>query len=180
MSKHAAFLTNKALAWIGGGGVLLGSAVTGTMIMNSSAATAVQGSSTPTESSGTPSSKNKGNGKAQPPPKALTVRHTMPTQVRLGSPGILRVLVTNPNSQAVDLTGVTGKVDRVDTSAGSGPVCTTSDLVISSSNAAQRIGKGATGDPVDLTVTMVENGLNQDRCKGATFHFSFTATANQA
>lgn len=187
MSKHGAFITNKALAWWGGGAVLLaGTVVTGVLVAQSSAAPAGGTVAGTTSSAGNgQGGGNNGNGVgngpggAQPPPKALTVQHSMLGTVRLGAPATMRVTVTNPNNQAVDLKTVTANVTNVDSAAGTTPACTPSNFSISSYNGTRRIAKNGSTS-VDLLVSMVENGANQDRCKGATYRFSFTATANQA
>lgn len=188
MSKHGAFITNKALAWWGGAAALLAStAVTGVLVAQSSAAPGPTGNlsgSTSSAGNGKGGGNNgngvgNGGGGAQPPAKALTVAHTTLGAVGLGSSATLRVTVTNPNNQAVDLTSVVATVTGVVSTAGTTPVCTTGDFAISSYSGSRRIGKHGNTD-VDLTVSMVENGENQDRCKGAAYGFSFTATANQA
>lgn len=188
MSKHGVFVTNKAFAWWGGGAVLVAStAVTGVLVAQSSAAPTTGGTVAGTTSSASngQGGGNNGNGVgngangAQPPAKALAVQHTMLGTVRLGRPAAMRVTITNPNNQAVDLKSVTATVTNVVSAAGSTPACTSSNFSISSYNGSRRIAKNGSTS-VDLTVSMVENGANQDRCKGATYRFSFTATANQA
>lgn len=191
MSKHGALITNKALAWWGGGAVLVAStAVTGILVAQSSAAPAGGTVAGTTSSAGKgqgngPGGGNNGNGAgngsggAQPPPKALSVQHTMLGTVRLGTPATMRVTVTNPNNQAVDLKTVTANVTNVVSAAGTTPACTPSNFSISSYNGTRRIAKNGSTS-VDLLVSMAENGANQDRCKGATYSFSFTATADQA
>lgn len=133
-----------------------------------------------------PGGGNNGNGVgngadgAAPAGKSLSLRYEVVGHVAPGSPAVLRLTVANPNNQAVDLTAVTAQVDGVTSAAGFGPACAVADFSLSQwSGTPRRIAKNSS-TVVDLTVSMVENGSNQDRCKSATYTFSFAAKANQA
>lgn len=125
-----------------------------------------------------------GNGPsgASAPAKALVVTHALQGAVRLGTPATLRVTVRNPNSQDVFLRSVSARVTSVSSTAGAGPACRPDDFAISTFTApagTRRVLKDRSTS-VDLLVTMRESGTDQDRCKGATYTFSYAAAADQA
>jgi hypothetical protein len=144
-------------------------------------------SSTGTSSTGTSTTGTSSTGTSpatqisstEPPPQALTVSQAVSGALTLGEPASLTVTVTNPNDQAVDLTSVTATVTSVDSSAGDGPPaaprCSPCPLRQRSSASAR-----AGSTTASLAIRLVENGQNQDRCKNATYRFSYSATANQA
>jgi len=175
----------KAFALWSGGAVLLASTGAATLVDAANAVTSSSGSArTATQGNAQNGGNNgvgggNGAGSTRPPAKALTVSHATTGQVRLGTVSTLTVTVQNPNNQAVDLTKVSATVTGVDSSAGSGPLCTPAMFVIAPSTTVQRIAaNGST--TADLTVRLAEAGSNQDRCKNATYRFTYTATANQA
>ena len=148
--------------------------------------------------SSTTSSASNGNGngpkppKAEPPAKALIVTAVRSEDVPSGStalvrpiaPGVggtLTVRVENPNNQAVRLTSVSAAVHSV-TQGASGPVACDKDWFVISplTDISVLIGKRGRED-VELDVEFTNlPGTNQDRCKGAQYSFTFTATADQA
>lgn len=96
-----------------------------------------------------------------------------------GSPVALAGNFDNPNSSSVTVTGVTGTVTAIggtDVDVNK-PACTTADYTVggtSSTPGAIPSGTGV-GSWSGLTVRMVDNGLNQDNCKGRTITISYTA-----
>lgn len=149
---------------------------------------------TPTSGHG---SGNNGNGVgnnpggAQPAVKALKVTAIKPSSIPANDPsliapiapgfdGTLTVKVENPNQQDVILTSLVGTITGVTPGVGGTPQCEAAWFDIVDFSGAMRITKNSNA-MVPLTVSFANlPNVNQDRCKGATYTFSFTATANQA
>ncbi|MBK5306269.1 MAG: hypothetical protein JJD92_06225 [Frankiaceae bacterium] len=98
-----------------------------------------------------------------------------------GHTAVLNVSVDNSKNQAIYVRTVNAAVTAV-TSAGNNlkPTCLKTWYQISSFSGSQYVAAGATA-LVPLTITFLDNPtVNQDNCKGATYSFSYTATADQA
>lgn len=149
---------------------------------------------TPTQGAGSGNSGNgvgNGAGGAQPPPKALIVSVYKATSssphvdktIAPGVEGKLRVKVENPNNQAVNLTGIVSTITGVTKDIDADGDCLAGWFDIadwSPTAGVERINKN-TFKIYDLAVTFLNKPLiNQDGCKGASYSFTFTATANQA
>lgn len=128
----------------------------------------------------------------EPPAKALIVTAVRSADVPAGSaalvrpvaPGVdgtLTVRVENPNNQAVRLTGITGDVSQV-TQGTSGPTACDKDwFVISPLTGTPVLIEKKSHEDFELDVTFTNlPSINQDRCKGAQYSFTFSATAVQA
>lgn len=127
-----------------------------------------------------PGGGNNGNGGgntrsgATPPGKALTVTASAPADLQPGQTRDLVVTVNNPNSQAVRLTLVDAKVDRV-----ANPNCSTGWFIVTRSSGGQLVpARGSLAVPLPLT--FADADANQDACKSTTYYFSFTANGQQA
>jgi hypothetical protein len=119
------------------------------------------GSSTGTAAAGTTSS--------------VTIVQTLPAITGLypgGTGKTININITNPNSSAVTLAGVTATV-----SGTSDPGCTAADFSISGPvYAGGVIAGGATIPASGATISMLDRALvNQDACKGATISLAFAA-----
>lgn len=136
----------------------------------STSGTVVQGQAAPA---------TQGNGGAQG--HTLTVTAVMAGQVGPGSPASLLVTITNPNSQAVEVTSVSGTVTSVTTGTLSGQVaCSASWYHVTPFTGSRTVARNGS-TVVALPVTFDNSpATNQDNCKGATFTYSFTAQARQA
>lgn len=131
-------------------------------------------------------------GPPAPPAKALVVTAVPSADVPSGSTALIRpigpgvngtltVRVENPNNQAVRLTGITGDVSEV-TQGTSGPTACDKDwFVISPLTGTPVLIEKKSHEDFELDVTFTNlPSTNQDRCKGAQYSFTFTATADQA
>jgi len=99
-------------------------------------------------------------------------------------PGVtakLNVTIDNGKNQAIVVRTVTATVTSVTTGTQAGkPQCKTSWYSIAPFSGSLPIAAGGKG-VVPLTVTFTdEPAINQDNCRGATYSFSFNATADQA
>jgi hypothetical protein len=99
-------------------------------------------------------------------------------------PGVtaqLNITIDNSKNQAIVVRTVTATVTSVTSGTQAGkPQCRTSWYSIAPFSGSLPIAAGAKG-AVPLTVTFTnEPAINQDNCRGATYSFSFNATADQA
>lgn len=85
----------------------------------------------------------------------------------------ISIEITNPNSSAVTLTGVTASV-----SGTSDAGCTADDFSISGPVwGGGTIAGGAVQSASSATISMLDRaGVNQDACKGATINLAFAAS----
>ncbi|HJU46699.1 MAG TPA: hypothetical protein VJ689_01095 [Gaiellaceae bacterium] len=85
---------------------------------------------------------------------------------------------TNPNASEVHISSVTAAVSSI-TGAGTDgtkPACTIADFAIGGSSGPTDVPVGTNvGSWSGLTISLVDNGLNQDNCKNATANISYTA-----
>jgi hypothetical protein len=84
----------------------------------------------------------------------------------------------NPNANAVTVASVTAAVTSVTGGGtdGTKPACTTADYVIGGSAAGSVVPAGtAQGGWSGLTLQLVNGALNQDNCKNAVAHITYTA-----
>jgi hypothetical protein len=125
---------------------------------------------------------NGGGGSSTPAGKTLNVSGTVVGQVAPGVPATLNVTVQNPNSSDVDLTALTAAMTSVETQqpgTDERPACNKDWFVIGQLTATQRIARDGQL-VVSLPITLLKSAtVNQDNCKGVTYTFGFTATANQ-
>jgi hypothetical protein len=88
---------------------------------------------------------------------------------------------TNPNASPVNIASVTAEVTSI-TGAGTAdtdhPACSTADFEIGgdSDGPYTALADDST-EWSGLTISLKETGLNQDTCKGATAHVTYTANA---
>jgi hypothetical protein len=114
----------------------------------------------------------------EPPGKSLIVTGIITGRVAPGLPAVLTVTVQNPNNQDLLLKTVAGQV----TSVTSGPngllaACDKSWFSIGSFSGSQTVARNASTS-LQLPVSLANiSAVNQDNCKGATYNFSFTASA---
>lgn len=86
----------------------------------------------------------------------------------------------NPNAHAVNISSVTAAVSSI---SGAGtdaakPACTTADFAIGGTSGATVVPSGTgVGSWSGLNISLLDNGLNQDNCKGATANITYTANA---
>jgi len=110
---------------------------------------------------------------------AITVNQTTtPAGLYPGGPAAsLAGNFDNPNPGAVNISGITAAVTSV-TGGGtdsSKPACTTDDFLIGGSSGANVVPAGnGLGSWTGLTLQLVDNGLNQDNCKNAVAHVTYT------
>jgi hypothetical protein len=122
-----------------------------------------------------------GNLSSGNPGHTITVTGVVSGKIAPGVPATLTVTINNTNNQAIVVTNVTGSINGV-TSAGQAgkPVCSKSWYSLGSFSGSKPIAQNSSGSVV-LPVTFSDlPTTNQDNCKGATYSFTFTATANQA
>jgi hypothetical protein len=84
----------------------------------------------------------------------------------------------NPNSSAVQLSSVTAVISSISGAGSDGtkPACATADFAIGGSAGSTTVPSGTgVGSWSGLTVRLVDNGANQDNCKGATANITYTA-----
>jgi len=123
---------------------------------------------------------NGGSGSTTPA-KALVVLSQGATPIAPGRPGTVTVSVTNPNSQAVSLTSLSGTVTGV-TPGGQGrlPSCSKTWIVLGSWSGTKLVGaNGSTTVQMPVSFNNLAT-VNQDNCKGATYQFSFVVNGQQA
>jgi hypothetical protein len=116
-----------------------------------------------------------------PPSKAITVSAVLTGQLGPGSPAALLVTITNPNSQSVEVTSVSGAVTSVATGSLPGrATCSASWYHVAAFTGSRTVARNSsTTVPLAVTFDDVPT-TNQDNCKGALFSYSFTAQARQA
>ena len=183
MGLYGGWLVFGGPAPSGGAADLLGSASsakssTGSEVLQvpvlTTGGTAVQGQAAPAAQGGN------GNG-GNPPGHAITVTAVLTGQLGPGSPASLRVTITNPNSQAVEVTSVSGAITSVVTGTLPGRMaCSASWYHVEPFTGSQPVARnGSITVPLRVTFDDVPT-TNQDNCKGARFTYSFTAQARQA
>jgi hypothetical protein len=95
-----------------------------------------------------------------------------------GSPVALAGTFTNPNSSPVNISSVTAAVHTFasHTVDATKPDCTQADFAIGGTSGANVVPSGTgVGSWSGLTVRMLDNGLNQDNCKGVSITIDYTA-----
>ncbi|MCW2674123.1 MAG: hypothetical protein JWP14_2712 [Frankiales bacterium] len=119
-----------------------------------------------------------GNGDSSHP---IVVTGTVSSKPVPGTPVTLAVKIDNNKNQAINVRTVTAQITSVSSAGATGkPVCSTSWFTLGSFSGSQHINQGATGT-VQLPLLLKDlPATNQDNCKGATFNFTFAATADQA
>jgi hypothetical protein len=113
-------------------------------------------------------------------PAAITVVQTgSPAGLYPGGPAAaLAGTFTNTNTSAVNLSSVTAAVHAFasHTVDATKPDCTQADFAIAGTSGANVVPSGtAVGSWSGLTVRMLDNGLNQDNCKGVAITIDYTA-----
>jgi hypothetical protein len=113
-------------------------------------------------------------------PLAITVNQTgSPSGLYPGGPAAaLAGTFTNTNASAVNLSSVTATVHAFasHTVDATKPDCTQADFAIGGASGANTVPSGtAVGAWSGLTVRMLDNGLNQDNCKGVAITIDYTA-----
>lgn len=148
----------------------------GTNLSGGSSSAAVGGNGNGNNGSG--NGNGGGNGDSSHP---ITVTGIVVGQPAPGRTARLDVTIDNAKNAAILVKTVTAAVTSVTTGAQLGkPACKASWYSISSFSGSLRVEQGAKS-VVPLTVTFANDPLvNQDNCKGATFSYSFSASAQQA
>ena len=113
-------------------------------------------------------------------PVAITVNQTgSPSGLYPGGPSAaLANTFTNTNASPVTISSVTAAVHAFasHTVDATKPDCTQADFAIAGTSSANVVPSGtAVGSWSGLTVRMLDNGLNQDNCKGAAITIDYTA-----
>jgi hypothetical protein len=113
-------------------------------------------------------------------PVAITVNQTgSPSGLYPGGPSAaLAGTFTNTNASPVTISSVTAAVHAFasHTVDATKPDCTQADFAIAGTSGANVVPSGtAVGSWSGLTVRMLDNGLNQDNCKGAAITIDYTA-----
>jgi hypothetical protein len=113
-------------------------------------------------------------------PAAIVVNQTgSPSGLYPGGPAAaLAGTFTNSNASAVNLSSVTAAVHAFasHTLDATKPDCTQADFAIAGTSGANVVPSGTTvGSWSGLTVRMLDNGLNQDNCKGVAITIDYTA-----
>jgi len=113
-------------------------------------------------------------------PVAITVNQTgSPSGLYPGGPAAaLAGTFTNTNTGPVTISSVTAAVHAFasHTVDATKPDCTQADFAIAGTSSANVVPSGtAVGSWSGLTVRMLDNGLNQDNCKGAAITIDYTA-----
>jgi hypothetical protein len=111
---------------------------------------------------------------------AITVNQTgSPTGLYPGGPTApLAGTFTNPNPGSVKITSVTAAVRTFSSNAvdATKPNCTQADFAIGGTSGANTVPTGTgVGSWSGLTVSLTENGLNQDNCKNVSITVDYTA-----
>lgn len=110
---------------------------------------------------------------------AITVHQTgSPTGLYPGGPSAaLSGTFDNPNANAVHISSVTASIHTLNVQTDlTKPACTAADFAIGGTSGANVVPAGTgVGTWTGLTVSMVDNGLNQDNCKNATVIIDYTA-----
>jgi hypothetical protein len=113
-------------------------------------------------------------------PSAIVVNQTgSPTGLYPGGPAVaLAGTFTNTNASAITISSVTAAVHAFasHTVDATKPDCTQADFAIAGTAGANVVPSGtAVGSWSGLTVRMLDNGLNQNNCKGAAITIDYTA-----
>ena len=113
-------------------------------------------------------------------PVVITVNQTgSPSGLYPGGPSAaLAGTFTNANASPVTISSVTAAVHAFasHTVDATKPDCTQADFAIAGTSGANVVPSGtAVGSWSGLTVHMLDNGLNQDNCKGAAITIDYTA-----
>lgn len=130
--------------------------------------------------SGNASSKGGGNsGSSQG--HSLDVTGTVVGPVAPGRTASLAVTLTNPNSQAILVSTVSGTITAVTSGSLPGrPTCDKNWYSLGTYTGSLRLESGAR-TTVQLPLVLANlSDVNQDNCKGATFTYTFSAAAQQA
>ena len=110
---------------------------------------------------------------------AITVYQTSTVStLRPGGPsGALSGDFTNPNPGSVTISSITATVDAFSSQTNvAKPPCTQADFAIGGTSGSNVVPTGTrVGSWSGLTVSLVDNGLNQDNCKVKTVSISYTA-----
>jgi hypothetical protein len=122
-----------------------------------------------------------GTGTSVSPGKAFTVSVQSVSAIAPGKTGTVTVNVTNPNSQAANLTSLTGIVTGVGSGTRAGlPKCEPSWVVLGGWTGTRNVaGNGSTALSMPVSFTDKPT-TNQDNCKGVTYTFSFVVNGQQA
>lgn len=150
-------------------------------------APAAKPSPTPTPTSTAPTTGNgngnngNGNGGSTSGGHPITLTGSVTGQPGPGVTATLKVTIDNSKNQAITVRTVTATVTSVTSGTQAGkPQCKTSWYSISAFSGSLPIAAGAKG-VVPLTVTFTDDpAINQDNCRGATYSFSYSASADQA
>jgi hypothetical protein len=96
-----------------------------------------------------------------------------------GAPVALAGTFTNPNASPASISSVTAVVRAFasHTVDATKPDCTEADFAIGGASGATVVPPGTGGSWSGLSVRMLDNGLNQDNCKGAPITIDYTASA---
>jgi hypothetical protein len=142
--------------------------------------TTSQSSSSAVQGQAAPASQGNGNG-GNAPGHAISVSAVVSGRLGPGSPALLLVTITNPNSQAVEVTSVSGAVTSVTSGTLPGKsACSASWYHVGTFTGSRTVARNSS-TTVALPVTFDDVlTTNQDNCKGARFTYSFTAQARQA
>ena len=113
-------------------------------------------------------------------PAVITVNQTgSPSGLYPGGPSAaLAGTFTNANASPVTISSVTAAVHAFasHTVDATKPDCTQADFAIAGTSGANVVPSGtAVGSWSGLTVRMLDNGLNQDNCKGVAITIDYTA-----
>lgn len=113
---------------------------------------------------------------------AITVHQTTPaTGLTPGGSGVtLAGTYDNPNTSPIHVEGLWASIGTITPAAGAVGVCGPTNYVIGGSVAASDVGAGpgyGQGSWSGLTVKMLDSGVNQNACKGATVGINYTTTA---
>jgi hypothetical protein len=113
-------------------------------------------------------------------PSAIAINQTgSPSGLYPGGPtAALAGTFTNPNASAVSISSVTAAVHAFasHTVDAAKPDCTQADFAIGGTSGANVVPAGtAVGSWSGLTVRLLDNGLNQDNCKGVSITIDYTA-----
>ena len=113
-------------------------------------------------------------------PAVITVNQTgSPSGLYPGGPSAaLAGTFTNANASPVTISSVTAAVHAFasHTVDATKPDCTQADFAIAGTSGANVVPSGtAVGAWAGLTIRMLDNGLNQDNCKGVAITIDYTA-----
>ena len=113
-------------------------------------------------------------------PSAITVNQTgSPSGLYPGGPAaVLAGTFTNANASPLTISSVTAAVHAFasHTVDATKPDCTQADFAIGGASGGNTVPSGtAVGAWSGLTVRMLDNGLNQDNCKGLAITIDYTA-----